>query len=208
MTDEDDGLIVLRIALYFGPACFIMLSALWFKLLRDGLISTGVFVALLVVNVPLTVAGVRLIAHSVSRTSVVLAKTLLAAGDIPLPRSYPEQDLLIARGQYAEAAEYFRDLVRVDPDDCDPRLRLADLLERHLADPGGAEQQYLEVRRRSADPRLQFAVTNALIDLYRRTARRDRLTVELARLADRYRGTAHGEAAARELRELKAAARG
>ena len=204
MTDEDDGLIVLRIALYFGPACFIMLSALWFKLLRDGLISTGVFVALLVVNLPITVAGVRLIAHSVSRTSVVLAKTLLAAGDIPPPRSYPEQDLLIARGRYAEAAEYFRDLVRVDPDDCDPRLRLADLLERHLADPAGAEQEYLEVRRRSADPRRQFAVTNALIDLYRRTERRDRLKVELARLADRYRGTAHGDAAARELKELKA----
>jgi len=204
VTDEDDGLIVLRIALYFGPACFIMLSALWFKLLRDGLISTGVFVALLVVNLPITVAGVRLIAHSVSRTSVVLAKTLLAAGDIPPPRSYPEQDLLIARGRYAEAAEYFRDLVRVDPDDCDPRLRLADLLERHLADPAGAEQEYLEVRRRSADPRRQFAVTNALIDLYRRTERRDRLKVELARLADRYRGTAHGDAAARELKELKA----
>jgi len=204
VTDEDDGLIVLRIALYFGPACFIMLSALWFKLLRDGLISTGVFVALVVVNLPITVAGVRLIAHSVSRTSVVLAKTLLAAGDIPPPRSYPEQDLLIARGRYAEAAEYFRDLVRVDPDDCDPRLRLADLLERHLADPAGAEQQYLEVRRRSADPRRQFAVTNALIDLYRRTERRDRLKVELARLADRYRGTAHGDAAARELKELKA----
>jgi len=204
VTDEDDGLIVLRIALYFGPACFIMLSALWFKLLRDGLISTGVFVALLVVNLPITVAGVRLIAHSVSRTSVVLAKTLLAAGDIPPPRSYPEQDLLIARGRYAEAAEYFRDLVRVDPDDCDPRLRLADLLERHLADPAGAEQQYLEVRRRSADPRRQFAITNALIDLYRRTERRDRLKVELARLADRYRGTAHGDAAARELKELKA----
>ena len=60
------------------------------------------------------------------------------------------------------------------------------------------------MRRRSADPRRQFAVTNALIDLYRRTERRDRLKVELARLADRYRGTAHGDAAARELKELKA----
>ncbi|OLD05561.1 MAG: hypothetical protein AUI99_01290 [Gemmatimonadetes bacterium 13_1_40CM_3_69_22] len=208
MTDEDDGLIVLRIALYFGPACFIILSALWFKLLRDGVISAGVFVALLVANVPITVAGVRLIAHSVSRTSVLLAKTLLAAGDIPPPRSYPEQDLLIARGQYAEAAEYFRDLVRVDPDDCDPRIRLAELLERHLADPAGAEQQYLEARRRSADPRRQYAASNALIDLYRKSGRRDRLKVELARLADRYRGTAHGDAAAQELKELKAEAGG
>ena len=172
------------------------------------MISAGVFVALLVANVPITVAGVRLIAHSVSRTSVLLAKTLLAAGDIPPPRSYPEQDLLIARGQYAEAAEYFRDLVRVDPDDCDPRIRLAELLERHLADPAGAEQQYLEARRRSADPRRQYAASNALIDLYRKSGRRDRLKVELARLADRYRGTAHGDAAAQELKELKAEAGG
>src|SRR5438552_3432914 len=85
---------------------------------------------------------------------------------------------------------------------------LAELYERHLADPEGAEQQYLEARRGSADPRRQFTATNALIDLYRRTGRRDRLTVELARFAERYRGTPHGEAAARELKELKAEARG
>src|SRR2546430_8242279 len=89
------------------------------------------------------------------------------------------QDVLIAQGKYAEAAEYFRDHLRVDPADCDARLRLAELYERHLADPEGAEQQYLEARRGSADPRRQFTATNALIDLYRRTGRRDRLTVEL-----------------------------
>src|SRR5207247_9385509 len=98
VTDEDDGLIVLRIALYFGPACFIILSALWFKLLRDGVISAGVFVALLVANVPITVAGVRLIAHSVSRTSVLLAKTMLAAGVIPRSSCYTEQEVVIASG--------------------------------------------------------------------------------------------------------------
>src|SRR5216684_2510171 len=45
---------------------------------------------------------------------------------------------------------------------------------------------------------------NLLIDLYRKLGRRDRLTVELARCADRYRGTPPGAAAAQELRELKA----
>jgi hypothetical protein len=203
-ADSVDRLQLMRIGLYFGPACFIVLTGAWYKLLQDDLISTGIFLVLLVLNIPITLAGVALIYHTVTRASVGLAKTLLAAGDIAPPRSYPHQDMLIARGQYAEAAEFFRDHLRIDPDDCDARLRLADLLERHLADPAGAEREYLDLRRRSPDPRRQFAATNALIDLYRRIGRRDRLMVELARFADRHRGTPHGDAAARALRELKA----
>jgi hypothetical protein len=41
------------------------------------------------------------------------------------------------------------------------------------------------------------------MDLYRRTGRRDRLMVELARFAARFRGTTAGDAARRELAELK-----
>ena len=210
MRDSDpvDSLLLMRVGLYFGPACFFILTALWTKLLVEGTISTGVFVVLVVANVPITLAGIALIYGSIGGTATLLANTLTAAGDIPPPPSYPNQDVLIAQGKYAEAAEYFRDHLRVDPADCDARLRLAELYERHLADPEGAEQQYLEARRGSADPRRQFTATNALIDLYRRTGRRYRLTVELARFAERYRGTPHGEAAARELKELKAEARG
>jgi len=201
-------MLVMRVGLYFGPACFIVLTALWFKLLVEGTISTGVFVVLLVANVPITLAGITLIYRSISGTATFVANTLTAGGDIPSPPSYPNQDVLIAQGKHAEAADYFRDHLRVDPADCDARLRLAELCERYLADPGGAEQQYLEARRGSADLRRQFAATNALIDLYRRTGRRDRLMVELARFAERYRGTPRGDAAARELKELKAEARG
>jgi len=210
MKDHDpiDGLLLMRVGLYFGPACFIMLTALWTKLLLEGAISAGAFVVLLVANVPITLAGVKLIYRSISGSATFLADTLTAAGSIPPPPSYPNQDVLIAQGKYAEAADYFRDHLRIDPADCDARLRLAELCERYLADPAGAEQQYLEARRASTDPRRQFAATNALIDLYRRTGRHDRLTVELARFAERYRGTPHGEAAARELKELKAEARG
>jgi hypothetical protein len=57
------------------------------------------------------------------------------------------------------------------------------------------------------DPRQEMRAANGLIDLYRRTGRRDRLRVELARFADRYGGTAAGDAAAREVSELKNAPR-
>jgi hypothetical protein len=66
---------------------------------------------------------------------------------------------------------------------------------------------YQEVRRLQPDPRQELRAANGLIDLYRRTGRRERLGAELARFAARYRGTAAGDAAARELNELKNAAR-
>jgi hypothetical protein len=165
-------------------------AAAWYKLLHDNLISTGIFLVLLGLNIPITLAGVALIYHSVTRASVGLAKTLLAAGDIAPPRTYPRQDVLIARGEYVAAVAYFRDHLRIDPDDSEARLRLADLLERYLADPTNAQRE--------------FAATNGLIDLYRRIGGRDRLMVELARLADRCPGTPQGEAAARALGELTA----
>ena len=57
------------------------------------------------------------------------------------------------------------------------------------------------------DPRQEMRVANGLIDLYRRTGRGDRLRVELARFAYRHRGTAAGDAAARELSEMRTASR-
>lgn len=198
--DSADRAQLLRVAVYFGPACYTMVSFLWYFLLRQGVISHGLFVTLLVLNVPLTVAGILAIHRTVGAASTGLVHTMFAAGNIPPPRSYPRQDVLIARGEYAEAAEYFRDHLRVEPEDVEARFRLAELLEARLAAYDEAERLYLEVRRLKP-----LRAANGLIDLYRKTGRRDRLRVELARFADRYRGTAAGEAAARELRALKAA---
>jgi tetratricopeptide (TPR) repeat protein len=195
---------LLRIILYFAPACFFMLSALWFFLQERGTISSAVMVALLVLNVPLTALGVFAIHYGTSQASVGLVKTLYSAGDIPPPRTYPRQDVLIVRGQFREAAEYFRDHLTVEPDDNEARLRLADLLEQHLDDLSGAEQLLLEVRRRNPDRGHAMRTSNGLIDLYRKQGKRDRLMVELARFRDRYPGTPGADAAARVLKELKA----
>ncbi len=195
--------------MFFGPACFVMLSMLWYFFLRQQIISSAVFWVLVILNVPITIAGIFAIHRVVGATSTGLVKTMFAAGNIPPPPTYPRQDVLIVRGQYAEAADYFRDHIRIEPGDHEARLQLAHLLETRL--PGGghdeAERLYQEVRRMQADPRQEMRAANGLIDLYRRIGRRDRLGVELARFADRYRGTAAGDAAARELSEMKNASR-
>src|SRR5207247_1283817 len=96
-SDPVDSLLLMRVGLYFGPACFFILTALWTKLLVEGTISTGVFVVLVVANVPITLAGIALIYGSIGGTATLLANTLTAAGDIPPPPSYPNQDVLIAQ---------------------------------------------------------------------------------------------------------------
>jgi Tetratricopeptide repeat len=203
--ETHDATDIARIGVFFGPPCIIILSAAWFFLLAKGFISPRTFMLLMVANIPITVGGVIVIFLAVRTTAVGVAHMATAAGNIPPPPSYPNQDLLIAQGKYGEAADYFRDHIRITPDDMDARLRLADLLERHLGDLAGAEQQFLAVRRLSREPRLEVPVTNGLIDVYRKQGRRELLKSELARLAERQHGTALGDGAARELRELEAA---
>lgn len=195
---------LIRIVVWFAPACLIMLSFLWYFLRRQGMIPAWLFVVLLVLTPVLAACGVLAIHHGTSSASIGLVKTLYSAGNIPPPRTYPRQDVLMVRGQYREAAEYFQDHLTIEPADHEARLRLADILEQHLNDPAGAERLYLEVRGGTPDRGHEIRAANGLIDLYRRQGRRDRLLVELARFADRYRGTPGAEAAARLLRELKA----
>lgn len=192
---------------YFGPPCFVLLTALWFYLRATGAIGGSAFAALMLLNVPVTIGGIFAIHRSVGAAAAGLVHTMFAAGNIPPPPSYSAQETMIMRGRYADAAESFRAMMAEHPKDLDARLALARLLEDHLHDAAGAERLFLEVRasRPGPNPRQEMAAANGLIDLYRRTHQLGRLKVELARFADRYRGSGAGSAALRELRELKAA---
>jgi len=208
LTDLDarDVTGLLRITFWFAPACITILSFMWYYFWDKGSISGSQFAIVLVVDFPLAAIGVLLINALASRSAAGLENTIAAQGNGNPPATYPRQELLIARGEYRQAAEYFRDHLVVEPGDNQARLRLAVLLETRLADDGGAEALYKEVRSRRLSPHEEVAASNGLIDLYRRTGRRDRLSVELARFAERYAGTQAGEAAGRELRELKSGA--
>jgi tetratricopeptide (TPR) repeat protein len=205
--DAADRAQLLKVAVFFGPACFVILSLAWAFCYERGWIGGWLLVLLVALDVPLTVAAVVMLHHSVAATSTGLVKTIFAAGDITPPPTYSRQDVLIARGQYAEAADWFRDHIRIEPADHEARLRLAHLLESRLHEYDEAERLYLEIRSAEppAEPRQQMRAANGLIDLYRKTGRTDRLKVELARFVERHRGTALADGAARELKALKEA---
>jgi tetratricopeptide (TPR) repeat protein len=204
-VDAADRAQLLRVVVFFGPACFVILSMLWYFCREKGWIPGWLFVLLLLLNIPITIAGIFAIHRAVGAASTGLVKTIFAAGDIPPPPSYSLQESMIIRGRYEDAAESFRNHIAEHPEDLDARLALARLLEEHLRDYGAAERLYLEVRRSRPNRNQEMAAANGLIDLCRKAGRGDRLRVELGRFADRYRGSPAAEAAARELRELDAA---
>lgn len=145
-------------------------------------------------------AGVAALAGGVSGG---LIRVLQAAGDMPPAPSYSHQEALAAQGRYAEAADAYRRHLAAHPADHDARLALAVLLAGPLGDPGGAERLYLEVRTGNPSPRQEMTAHQALIDLHASTGQRGRQLVELARFADRYRGTAAGTAAREALKRMK-----
>ena len=202
-VDAGERAQLIRIAVWFGGPALIMLSLAWFSLIAQQLIPLWLGVVLLLLDLPFVALAIVAIHHGVARASSGLVNALYAVGDIAPPRTYPRQDVLIVRGQYREAADYFRDHLMIEPDDNEARFRLADLLERHLGDGAGAERLYLEVRRTKPDRGQELRAANGLIDLYRKLGRRDRLMVELARFAERFRGSPGAKATARLLREMK-----
>jgi len=204
-SDSTDVIRLLRVATWLGPACFVMLSGLWYFMWDKGWISGGVFVFLLILNVPITIGAIFVIHRAVGEASVLLVKTIFADGDIAPPPTYPRQDVLIVQGKYADAADCFRDHLTIEPGDHEARLQLAHLLEMRLKRYDEAERLYLEIRNAepAASPLEQMRATNGLIDLYRKLGRTGRLKVELARFVERYQGSPLTAGAARELKELK-----
>src|SRR3989442_203435 len=98
-----------------------------------------------------------------------MVKTMFADGDIPPPPTYPRQEVLIVQGKYAEAADWFRDHLRIEPGDHEARLQLAHLLEMRLGRYDEAGRLYLEMRNAgaAADQYEQMRATNGLVDMHR-----------------------------------------
>src|SRR5262245_31568356 len=165
--DAADRAHLLKVAVFFGPACFVILSFLWYFMKKMGWIPAWLMLLLIVLNVPLTIAGIFAIHRAVGTASIGFVRTVFAVGDIAPPPTYPRQDVLIVQGKYAEAADWFRDHIRIEPNDHEARLRLAMLLETHLQAYDEAEQLLLKIRNATppGDARQQMQAANYLIDL-------------------------------------------
>jgi hypothetical protein len=132
-----------------------------------------------------------------------LVQTLTGAGNIPPAPSFSYEEALVMQGKYGEAVDAFRARLVEHPTDLEARLALAALLAGPAKNPVEAEREFLLVRGAGPDERQERVSSEGLIDLYFTTGQRGRHMAELARFAERFRGTSAGEAAKRTLLELK-----
>jgi hypothetical protein len=186
----------------FGPAYVILGVVEVFAFVKEW-IGPGTLVLLLIGNIPVLFLLAGVLFASIEWSATGIANTLYAGGNLPASPAHSGMESLVARGMYREAAgAYSAHLVR-HPADNLARIKLAEVHRAHLGEPEVAERLLQEVRRNRPEPRDEFMAANLLIDLHRNTGRRDRLLVELARFADRYKGTQAGKHAAIALREMK-----
>jgi hypothetical protein len=203
-TDAADRAVFLKffVRLLF-PGLFLLAAGEWTALGR-GMIGNGVFVVLLLLDVPALLLFSGVAYGLIDQSARGFAHTVLGAGNLPREPAHSAFEALTARGLYQQAAEAYRGHISAHPSDNLARIKLAELYRTHLAEPEKAERLYREVRTNQPDPGHEFLASNLLIELYRGTGRQDRLMVELARFAERYRETRAGQDAASALREMKA----
>jgi tetratricopeptide (TPR) repeat protein len=195
--DSQDNIALLTLGVRVGPPVMIILMLVEFWYWGNH------FLVFLIPDLALTALIVIAAQWGLDKFGAAAGSILLPSGKgTPMARQYSEQEALIIRGQYVEAADSFRAIIIDDPSNIDARMRLGRLLENDLKDPAGAEEYYRGVRGQNPSREQDWAVSNALIDLYQQSGNGERLKAELMRLARQYQGTPTGETARRRLSEL------
>lgn len=193
----------LKLLVRLGGPGFLLLAVGEYRALDTGMISLGWFGVLFASNLPFLLLVSGVLFDIIDRTATGFTNTVLGIGHLPPEPAHSACESLAARGFYPEAVQAFREWITDHPDDNLARIKLAELHRLHLGDPEEAERLYREVRDRRPQPGHEFLASNLLIELYRATGRTDRLMVELAKFADRQRGTRAGREAGRLLAEMK-----
>ena len=198
--DRNEHLIA--IARVTGPAT-VLLVALGFYLWYSNRITGRAAIGVILLGPVLGVVLGFLISKGGTAAGRALAHTITASHGIPPAPSYSLQESLIARGELAMARDAFETHLSEHPDDLDARLALAALWRDELGDPLKAIELYLEIRPLAQTSRQEFAIANALIDLYRKTGQQGKEMAELARFAARFDGTEAAAQARNALRRRK-----
>jgi tetratricopeptide (TPR) repeat protein len=199
LTDRHTGdhVFLMSVALRLGPVVMIFLGAVEYYVWGPR------FVWFILPNIAATALLVWLTALFVEGMANAAGRVLLPSGKgSPVAREYSEQEALVIRGRYVEAADSYRAIIEDDPGNLEARLRLGALLEQKCDDPEAAESCFREVRLRASTPQQEWLASNALIDLYHREGWREQLKQELARVSRRFPTTGAGASAQRRLDEL------
>ena len=133
-----------------------------------------------------------------------VARALSDIGLIRAGAGFSSIETLVVRGDFATAAEAYRERARQPSQRVEATVRRAGLLGGPLRQPETALVELESLRRDKLRPAEDLRVGVALVDLYeRRLADPGRAMAELRRLIDLYPGNASARRLRRALAELK-----
>ncbi len=135
-------------------------------------------------------------------TSHRLIGGLTANSGDPYTMQYSDIEALVIRGNFVEAAARYREIASTSFTEAEPHVRLGDLLTTHLRDETGAIEAYQAARTARPTRAEQSRITNALIDLHRRSGNTDALKDELLRYAQLHPNAPAGKHAREEVRRM------
>jgi tetratricopeptide (TPR) repeat protein len=151
--------------------------------------------------------GVWALTQAAVRVAGVLAHQYAggSGGTTPHRAEYSRPRALAAQGRYQEAVDAWEIAAAESDGDPEPYIALARLHRDQLGRPEAAGEWFRRARRDARlDPGRDLLVTQELIELYVKKLRQPQKAIpELARLRERFPHTPAGQAAERELRELR-----
>lgn len=132
-------------------------------------------------------------------------KLLMPSGSsTPPPKALSHIETMVARGDYARAADAYQVEIDTDPADVTSCDRLGQLALRELKDPPRALRAFREGERRAETPARKFGFGLQVAGIYRDHLReKGKAVVELRRLCALYPGMPRIEALRAEIDELK-----
>jgi tetratricopeptide (TPR) repeat protein len=161
----------------------------------------------MLIGAPVAMGTVYTVTMFVTHRSGEAAKIIYSPSgkSTPARRDYSYAQSLAVRGQYEEAARAYVEACEDFPDDPEPYFGLARLYRNHLQRYADAIK-WLELARLKANlsPGRELLATQEIIEMYVQKLHTPRKAIpELARLAERFPDTPAGEAAKRELAEMR-----
>jgi hypothetical protein len=127
---------------------------------------------------------------------------LTATSGDPYTMQYSEIETLVICGNFTEAAARYREIASTSLTEAEPHIRLGDLLATHLRDDVGAIAAYHAARSARPTAAEQSRITNALIDLHRKSGQTEALKNELLRFAQLNPNAPAGRHAREEVRRM------
>lgn len=169
---------------------------------------TGIWLPLIGAAIGWAVVGIYslILLFIIEPAGDAIGRVVVSSGSsTPSVPQHSNIETMVTRGEYAKAAQAYKDVIATSPQDLVACDKLAQLALRELKDYPLAIFAYREAEKRSPEPRRQAGYAILVAGIYRDNLKDyGKSMVELRRILSRYPDVPNRDRLAAEIEELKA----